>query len=193
MIKSGIIKKASELIIGPRTATNEAIDNNKGQTEAVAFREDTEDEQAIKELSRNFAQALNDRDYEHLDSRSEYHLYTVDHLIELIKSDDEQNTKNLIIENKIKSKFEDCEFVSITFSEDKEQAKVVCNVLICIISAGEGYFKLLNKKNNKKTRINEGTPFRTAYTLIVKKEKGIWKVDEFDASQEYIKIDKGIQ
>jgi len=136
-----------------------------------------------------FVKALTDRDFECLDGRAEYHLYTVDHLIGLIKNSDEQSTIKLFNENKIKSKYEDCEFLSITFSADQEQAEVVYNLRICVVSADDKYFKKLNKKNNKNNRISGGTPFSTNYTLLVKKEKGTWKVDKSEASEENIRID----
>ncbi len=94
---------------------------------------------------------------------------------------DEQNTIKLLNENKIKSKYEDCEFLSITFSADQEQAEVVYKVRTCVVSAVDRYFNELNKKNNKNNRIIGGTPFSTKYTLIVKREKGTWKIDQFKA------------
>ena len=57
-----------------------------------------------------------------------------------------------------------------------------------MVSADNKYFKELNKKNSKKDRISGGTPFSTAYTLLVKKEKGAWKIDKFEASEENIKM-----
>jgi len=179
MNKQNIIQKVLEVI-------QESLSVSNGTT----LTDDTADEQAIKGLSRDFAKALTDRDFERLDGRAEYHLYTVDHLIELIKNSDEQSTIKLINENKIKSKYEDCEFLSITFSEDQEQeqAVVVYNVRTCVVSADDKYFKELNKKNNKKNRISGGTPFSTTYTLLVKREKGIWKIDKFEASEENIKM-----
>jgi hypothetical protein len=155
---------------------------------AATLTDDTADEQAIKGLSRDFAKALNDRDFEHFDGRAEYHLYTVDHLIELIKNSDEQSTIKLFNENKIKSKYEDCEFLSITFSADQEQAVVVYNVRTCVVSADGKYFKELNKKNNKKNKISGGTPFSTTYTLSIEKERGTWKIGKFEASEENIKM-----
>ena len=101
---------------------------------------------------------------------------------------DEQSTIKLFNENRIKSKYEDCEFLSITFSADQEQAVVVYSVRTCMVSADSKYFKELNKKNNKKNTISSGTPFSTTYTLTVKKERGIWKIGKFEASEENIKI-----
>lgn len=145
--------------------------------------------QDVMSLSWEFAKALNDRNFEYLDARAEYHFYTLDHLIELLKNNDEQNTINLFNEYKIQSKFEDCEFVAITFRGDREQAEVVCNVRTCVEGATDSYLKQLNKKNSKKNRISPGTPFDTKYTLVVKKERGTWKVDKFTASEENIRID----
>ncbi|WP_088227612.1 hypothetical protein [Desulfosporosinus sp. FKB] len=189
-MKTEVLKKVLTDILGSLTAQDKTIDNNPRPDEghAVANIEDTEEMQAIKRLCQNFAKALTARDYESLDGRAEYHLYTVDHLIKLVQNNDEQNTIKILTDNKIKSKYEDCEFLSITLSEDQEEAEVVYNVKTCVISAEDKYFKELNKKNNKKNRINIGTPFSTAYTLLVKKEKGTWKVDNFEASDENIKI-----
>ena len=190
MNKLNIIKNVLKVIQGSLPVSDGAINNNCGQVDSEAddLKDDTADEQAIKGLSRDFAKALTDRDFERLDGRAEYHLYTVDHLIELIKNNDEQNTIKLFNENKIKSKYEDCEFLSITFSADQEQVVVVYNVRTCVVSADDKYFKELNKKNNKKNRISGGTPFSTTYTLLVKKEKGTWKIDKFEASEENIKM-----
>ncbi len=190
MNKLNIIQKVLEVIQESLPVSDGTINNNCGKvdSEAATLTDDTADEQAIKGLSRDFAKALNDRDFERLDGRAEYHLYTVDHLIELIKNNDEQSTIKLFNENKIKSKYEDCEFLSITFSADQEQAVVVYNVRTCVVSADDKYFKERNKKNNKKNRISEGTPFSTTYTLLVKKEKGPWKIDKFEASEENIKM-----
>lgn len=186
-----IIKKLLAVIQESPPVPDRIINNNCGQvdSEVENLMDDTVDEKSIKGLSRGFAKALIERDFEHLDGRAEYHLYTVDHLIELIKNNDEQNTIKLFNENKIKSKYEDCEFLSITFSADQEQAVVVYNVRTCVVSAEDKYFKELNKKNNKKNRISGGTPFSTTYTLVVKKEKGTWKVDKFETSKENIKMD----
>ncbi len=190
MNKQNIIQKVLEVIRESLPVSDGTIKNNCGQVDSMAatLTDDTADEQAIKELSRDFAKALTDRDFERLDGRAEYHLYTVDHLIKLIKNNDEQNTIKLFNENKIKSKYEDCEFISITFSADQEQAEVVYNVRTCVVSADAKYFKELNKKNNKKNRISKGTPFSTTYTLLVEKEKGTWKIDKFEASEENIKM-----
>jgi hypothetical protein len=190
MNKLNIIKKVLEVIQGSLPVSDGTINNNCSQVDsgAVNLMDDTADEQAIKVLCKDFAKALNNRDFESLDSRAEYHLYTVDHLIELINNNDEQNTVKLLNENKIKSKYEDCEFFSITFSEAQEQAEVVYNVSTYVVSADDKYFKILNKKNSKKNRISEGTPFSTTYTLLVKKEKGTWKIDKFETSEEHIKI-----
>ncbi|TGE33203.1 hypothetical protein [Desulfosporosinus sp. Sb-LF] len=189
MNKLNIIRKVLEVIQGSLPVTDGTLNNNFGPVNsgAATLTEDTADEQVIKELCRNFAKVLNDRDFERLDGRAEYHLYTVDHLIELIKNNDEQSTINLFNENKIKSKYEDCEFLSITFSADREQAKVVYNVRTCVVSADNKYFKELNKKNNKKNTISVGTPFSTAYTLSVKKERETWKIGKFEASEGNIK------
>lgn len=185
MNKLNIIKKVLEVIQESLPISDKTIDNNYGQVDSgvVNLIDDTADEQAIKGLSRDFVKVLNDRDFECLDGRAEYHLYTVDHLIELIKNNDEENTKKLFNENKIKSKYEDCEFLSINFSEDKEQAEVVYNVSTCMVNADDSYFKELNKKNNKKNIISAGTLFSTNYTLVVKKEKGAWKIDKFKTSR----------
>ena len=190
MNKLNIMQKVFEVIQESLPVSDGTINNNCGKVDsgAATLTDDTADEQVIKGLSRDFAKALNDRDFERLDGRAEYHLYTVDHLIKLIKNNDEQNTIKLFNENKIKSKYEDCEFLSITFSADQEQAEVVYNVRTCVVSAADKYFKELNKKNNKKNRISGGTPFSTNYTLLVKKEKGTWKIDKFEASEENIKM-----
>lgn len=190
MNKQNIIQKVLEVIQESLPVSDGTIKNNCGQVDSMAaiLTDDTADEQAIKGLSRDFAKALTDRDFECLDGRAEYHFYTVDHLIELIKNSDEQSTIQLFNENKIKSKYEDCEFLSINFSADQEQAVVVYNVRTCVVSADDKYFKGLNKKNNKKNRISGGTPFSTTYTLLVKKEKGTWKIDKFEASEENIKM-----
>ena len=184
------MQKVLEVIQESLPMSDEIINNNcdKVDSGAAAFTDDTADEQVIKGLSGDFAKAINDRDFERLDGRAEYHLYTVDHLIKLIKKNDEQGTIKLFKENQIKSKYEDCEFLSITFTADQEQAVVVYNVRTCVVSADDKYFKELNKKNNKKNRISGGTPFSTTYTLLVKKEKGNWKIDEFEASEENIKM-----
>ena len=190
MNKLDILKKILAVIQGSLPVSDKTINNDCGQVDSgeVMLMEDTADEEEIKRLSRNFAKALKDRDFEHLDGRSEYHLYTMDHLIELVKNNDEQNTVSFIKENKIKSKYENCEFLSITISADQEQAEVVYNVRTCVVSADDKYYKELNKKNNKKNRISEGTPFSTTYTLLVKKERGTWKIDKFEASEESIKM-----
>jgi|GEM_PF-1227793 len=191
MSKLDIMQKVFEVIQESLPVSEETINNNRGTVDsgAATLTDDTADEQVIKGLSRDFVKALNDRDFEHLDGRAEYHLYTVDHLIKLIKNNDEQNTIKLFNENKIKSKYEDCEFLSIIFSADLEQAEVVYNVTTCVVSAENKYFKELNKKNDKKNKISKGTSFSTNYTLLVKKEKGTWKVDKFKASEENIKMD----
>ena len=178
-----IIQKVLEVIQESLPVSDGTKENNCGQVDSMAasLADDTADEQAIKGLSRDFAKALTDRDFECLDGRAEYHLYTVDHLIELIKNGDEQSTIKMFKENKIKSKYEDCEFLSITFSADQEEAVVVYNVRTCIVSADGKYFKELNKKNNKKNVISGGTPFSTTYTLSVKKERGNWKISKFEA------------
>ena len=190
MNKLDIVKKILAVIQGSLPVSDRTINTDCGQVDSgeVKLMDDTADEQEIKRLSRDFAKALKDRDFEHLDGRSEYHLYTMDHLIELVKNNDEQNTVKFINENKIKSKYENCEFLSITISTDQEQAEVVYNVRTCVVSADDKYYKELNKKNNKKNRISEGTPFSTTYTLLVKKEKGTWKIDKFEASEENIKM-----
>jgi len=190
MNKLNIMEKLLAVIQESLHVSDGTINNNCGQIEngAATLTNDTVEEQAIKELSRDFAKALNNRDFERLDGRAEYHLYTVDHLIELIKNSDEQSTIKLFNENRIKSKYEDCEFLSITFSADQEQAVVVYSVRTCMVSADSKYFKELNKKNNKKNTISSGTPFSTTYTLTVKKERGIWKIGKFEASEENIKI-----
>ncbi len=190
MNKLNILQKVLEVIQESLPVSDGTINRNSGQieNEAATLTDDTADEQAIKGLSRDFAKSLTDRDFEHLDGRVEYHLYTVDHLIELIKNSDEQSTIKLFNENKIKSKYEDCEFLTITFSADQEQAVVVYNVRTCVVSADGKYFKELNKKNDKKNKISGGTPFSTTYTLTVKKERGTWKIGKFEASEENIKI-----
>ena len=174
MNKLNIMQKLLEVIQESLPASDGSINSNcsQGDGSTATLTVDTADEQAIKELSRVFAKILNDRDFETLDGRAEYHLYTVDHMIELIKNNDEQNTIKLFKEYKIKSQYEDCEFISITFSSDQEQAAVVYNVSICLISAEGKYFKKLNRKSNHKNRINKGSPFSITYTLIVKKERG---------------------
>lgn len=191
MSKLDIVKKILAVIQGSQPISDRTINPDCDQVDSreVKLMDGTVEEQEIKRLSRDFAIALKDRDFEHLDGRSEYHLYTIDHLIELIKNNDEQNTVNFIKENKIKSKYESCEFVSIAVSTDREQAEVVYNVITCVVSADDKYYKELNKKNNKKNRISEGTPYRTTYTLLVKKEKGTWKIDQFEASKENVKIE----
>ncbi|ODA39485.1 hypothetical protein DSBG_3762 [Desulfosporosinus sp. BG] len=190
MNKLNIIQKVLEVIQETLPISDGTIKKDCGQvdSEVVTLTNDTEDEQAIKGLSKDFAKALIDRDFEHLDSRAEYHLYTVDYLIELIKKNDENGTIKLFNENKIKSKYEDCEFLSITLTAEQEQAEVVYNVRSCVVSADDKYFKLLNKNNKKKNAISAGTPFSTIYTLSVKKERGTWKIDKFKASEENIKI-----
>lgn len=189
MNKLNVLQKALG-VIQESLPVSDRTNKSCGQVDSSAaiLIDDTADEQAIKELSREFAKALNDRDFECLDGRAEYHLYTVDHLIELIKNNDEQNTKNLFKEYQIKSKYEECEFLSITFSADREQAVVVYDVRT-MISAEDKYFKKLNKKGNKKSRISNDTPFSTIYTLIVKKERGTWKIDKFETSKEIKKQD----
>lgn len=186
MGKSAFIKDFLGVIQKSMLVPNDNNDTGLVDSELVNSIDTIAEEQVIKTLSRDFAQSLNDRDFVCLDSRAEYHLYTVDHLIELIKNNDEQNTMKIFYENKIKAKYEACEFLSITFSEDLEQATVVYNVKICVISAEEKYFKELNQKNNTKNKISQDTPFSTTYTLLVKKEKGTWKIDNFKASEEYI-------
>lgn len=181
-----IIKKVFEVIQESLPVSDGTINNNCGKVDSgtVTLTDDTTDEQLIKGLSRDFAKALNDRDFEHLDGRAEYHFYTVDHLIKLVKNNDEQNTIKLLSENKIKSTYEDCEFFSITFSGDQEQAEVVYTVRTCVVSAEDKYFKELNKQNNKKNRISRGTPFSTNYRLLVRLEKGTWKIDKFESLQQ---------
>lgn len=186
MKKLNILKEFLTTIQESIPASDPNSNNDPIDCESVNSMDYSSEEQAIRTLSIDFAKSLNDRDFEHLDSRAEYHLYTVDHLIELIKSNDEQTTANFLHENKIKAKYESCEFVSITFSENMEQATVVYNVKIYLISAEGKYFKELNKNNNTKTKISKGTPFSTTYTLLVKKEKGTWKIDKFKASEEKI-------
>jgi len=191
MNKRNIIQKVLEVIQESLPVSDGTIKNDGEQVDSVAatLTDDTADEQAIKGLSKDFAKALTDRDFECLDGRAEYHLYTVDHLIELIKNSDEQSTIKLFNENKIKSKYEDCEVLSITFSADREQAVVVYNVTTCVISADGKYFKELNRKNSKKNTISGGTPFSTTYTLTVIKERGIWKIGMFEVSEENIRTD----
>jgi hypothetical protein len=55
-----------------------------------------------------------------------------------------------------------------------------------VVSADDKYFKKLNKKNDKKNKISEETPFTITYTLLVKKEKGTWKIGKFEVSEESI-------
>jgi len=38
----------------------------------------------------------------------------------------------------------------------------------------------------KNYTISAGIPFRTRYELLVKKEKGTWKIDKYKASEENI-------
>lgn len=191
MSKLKILREVLEAIqkAQPIEDTNVMNTSNQAGGESVNFIEETQEEKEITTLSRNFAKALNDRNYEHLDGRAEYHLYTVDHLIKLIKNNDEENTKKLLTENKIKSKFEDCEFISLEFNDDRMEAEVVCNVRIRMVEATENYLKTLNKKNNKKNQISAGNSFRTTYKLVVKNEKGCWKIDKFETSEENLKID----
>ncbi|MDQ7095149.1 hypothetical protein REC12_16245 [Desulfosporosinus sp. PR] len=191
MSKMDIIKKFLTVIqeSQPAPAPDRSINDNyepvdKEEENIMA----TSEEETVKELARNFAQALTERDFEHLDGRAEYYFYTVDYLIELIKNNDEQSTIKLFKENKIKSKYENCEFLSIIFSADREQAEVVYKIMTSLLNADDKYFKELNKKNSKKTRISQGTPFSTTYTLLVKKEKGTWKIDKVEVSEENIKI-----
>lgn len=175
MSKLNILKKTLEVI---HESLPEPIDTNAGGINEVS------EEQAIKELAKEFAKALNDRDFQSLESKAEYHLYTVDHLIELIKANDEQNTIKLFKEYKIISRYEDCNFLAITFDEELQQAEVVCNVRICLIDASANYFKELNKKRDKESLISAGVPFEIKYVLGVKKVKGIWKVDSFKTSDQ---------
>lgn len=172
----GVIQESQP---GAEEKTNSGGDQVKSRPAALT--DNLGEEKAIRALAREFAQAINNRDYETLDGRAEYHLYTMDHLIELVKNNDEQRTIKLFNENKIKSKYEDCEFISITFSADPEEAVVVYNVRTCLISAEEKFFKELNKSNKTKA-LKSGTPFTTPYTLIVKKEKGAWKVNGFETA-----------
>ncbi|WP_088189147.1 hypothetical protein [Desulfosporosinus sp. FKA] len=190
-MKTEVLKKVLTDILGSLIAQDKTIDNNTrpDDNHNVVKIEDTEEMLVIKRVCHDFAKALTERNYESLDGRAEYHLYTVDHLIKLVKNNDEENTIKILTDNKIKSKYEDCEFLSITLSENQEEAEVVYNVKTCVISAEDKYFKELNKKNNKKNRIVRGTPFSTAYTLLIKKEKGTWKVDNFEASEENIKME----
>lgn len=194
MNKLDIIKKVLAAINESLIVSDETINNNciQADSERANRKEDSVDELVIKDISRDFAKALSDRDFEHLDARAEYHFYTVDHLIELLKNNDEQSTLQLFNENKIKSQFNDCEFLSITFNENKEQAEVVYNVQTCVLSADDKYFKVLNKKNNKKNKISNGTPFSTTYQLALKKQKGSWKIDKLEVSEENIKINMGL-
>ncbi|SPF52741.1 conserved hypothetical protein [Candidatus Desulfosporosinus infrequens] len=190
MNKLTILRKVLDVIQGSQPVPDETINSNCSPVDSgvAILPDETADERVIADLCWNFAKALTERDFERLDGRAEYHFYTVDHLIELIRNNDEQSTIKLFNENKIKSKFEDCEFLSITFSADQEQVVVVYNVRTCVVSADDKYFKELNKKNKKKNRISGGTPFSTTYTLLVKKEKGTWKIDKFEASEENIKM-----
>lgn len=190
MNKQNMIQKVWEVIQEALPVSDGTTNKDSGLVDSMAaiLTDDTEDEQAIRDLSRDFAQALTDRDFEHLDSRAEYHFYTLDHLIDLIKNSDEQSTIKLFNDNKIKSKYEDCEFLSITFSANLEQAVVVYNVRTCVVSAEGKYFKELNKKGNEKNKISDGTPFGTTYTLTVKKERGICKIDKFEASEANIRM-----
>jgi len=180
-----ILQKVLEVIQESLPVSDGTINNNSDQNDGVAttFTDDLENEQAIKDLCRDFAKVLNDRNFERLDGRAEYHLYTMDHLIRLIKNSDEQSIIKLFNENKIKSKYEDCEFLSVTFSEDHEQAVVVYNVRTCVVSADGKYLKELNKKSNRKNKISLGTPFSTTYTVTLKKEREIWKIDKLEASE----------
>jgi len=188
MNKLNIIQKVFEVIQEslpvPDGTINDNYDGSKVDSRPATLTDDTVNEQEIKELCEDFAKAINDRDVAYLDGRAEYHLYTVDHLIRLIRTNDEQNTLKVLNENRIKSKYEDCEFFSINFSADHEEAEVIYVVRTSVISADDKYFKQLNKKNNKNDRIKPGTPYSTKYTLLVKKEKGTWKIDKFVASQE---------
>jgi len=145
MSKLNFVQKVLEVIQESMPVSDGTINSNCGKDDsrAATLTNDTEDEQLIKGLARDFAKAINDRDFEHLDGRAEYHLYSVDHLIELIKNSDEQSTINLFKENKIISKYEDCEFLSITFSADQEEAEVVYNIRTCVVNAAGKYFKEL--------------------------------------------------
>lgn len=189
MSKQHILLKVLEVIQESLPVSDVTINtSNSAEVDSIAatLTDDTADEQAIQELARDFAIALNERDFELLDGRAEYHLYTMDHLIKLIKNGDEQSTIKLFNENKIISKYEDCEFLSLDFSEEQELAEVVYSVRTCVVSADGKYFKELNKKNkkkDKKSKISAGTPFSTTYTLLVKKERGIWKIDKVEATE----------
>jgi hypothetical protein len=176
-----IIKKVLEIIQESMPAPNQTIDytNHEENLEGAKSFQMT-DTSAITNLARDFAKALNDRDFNSLDSRAEYHLYTVDHLVELVKNNDEENTLKTFKNYKIQSKYEDCEFLSITLNNSKDQAEVVYNVITCVVNADDKYFKELNKKRSKENQITQGTPFSTSYTLSVKKEKGLCKVDKFE-------------
>ncbi|AFM41718.1 hypothetical protein Desaci_2793 [Desulfosporosinus acidiphilus SJ4] len=187
-----ILKKVLTVIEGSLPVPDGAVNSNSSPEESGTVTKigDTEVVQALKELAVKFAEALTHRDYECLDGRAEYYLYTVDHLVELIKNNDEQNTINFLTENKVKSKFEDCEFLSISISEERDEAEVVCNVITCVTSAEDKFFKELNKKNHKKNSISKGTPFSTKYTLSVKSEKGTWKIAGFNTSEENLRIDR---
>ena len=179
-----ILKRVLEIIQESMPASDQTIDPNKHEENlkgAKSFQTSYKD--AIENLARDFAKVLNDRDFNALDSRAEYHLYTVDHLVELVKNNDEQNTLKAFKSYKIQSKYEDCEFVSITLNKSQDQAEVVYHVITCVMSADDKYFKELNKKRGKEDQITPGTPFSTPYTLSVKKEKGIWKVDKFETSK----------
>ena len=179
-----ILKRVLEIIQESMPATDQTIDpNNHAENLRGTKSFQISDTDAIKNLARDFAKVLNDRDFNALDSRAEYHLYTVDHLVELVKNNDEQNTLKAFKSYKIQSKYEDCEFLSITLNKGQDQAEVVYNVITCVVSADDKYFKELNKKRGKEDQITPGTPFSTPYTLSVKKEKGIWKVDQFETSK----------
>ena len=104
MNKHHILQKVLEVIQESLPVSDGTINNNSDQDDnmATALTDDTENEQAIKDLCWDFAKVLNDRDFEHLDGRAEYHLYTMDHLIKLIKNSDEQSIIKMFKENKIK-------------------------------------------------------------------------------------------
>lgn len=179
-----ILKRVLEIIQESMPASDQTIDPNnhyENLKEAKSFQ--ISNTNAIKNLARDFAKVLNDRDFDALDSRAEYPLYTVDHLVELVKNNDEQNTLKAFKSYKIQSKYEDCEFLSITLNKSQDQAEVVYDVITSVVSADDKYFKELNKKMGKENQITPGTPFSTPYTLSVKKEKEIWKVDKFEASK----------
>ncbi|HEX3015206.1 MAG TPA: hypothetical protein VHQ46_02300 [Desulfobacteria bacterium] len=138
---------------------------------------------AVRKLCDEFAARLNNRDYTNLDGKAEYHLYTVDHIKELLKQKDEKRTLKHYKGNKLTTKYEGCQFVSIVFNRVLDHAEAIFNVHFRIVTAADKYLNSLGCGNNKFS-LGNGIPVEQLYKLTLHKPQGMWKISSFEADSE---------